>query len=81
MPIDTLNVTMFENLCSLAADQGYDSKAFWDEIRGNGVRPPINIASIPHLITPSKRLSITFNGASDNDKIERCVPKYRVNNF
>jgi len=39
---------MFENLRSLAADQGYDSKAFRDEIRGNGVRPPIN-----HRIYPS----------------------------
>jgi len=29
------------NLCSLATDWGYDSKAFRDELRGNGVRPLI----------------------------------------
>ncbi len=27
------------DLRSLAADRGYDSKAFRDELRGNGVRP------------------------------------------
>jgi len=49
------------NLRSLAADRGYDSKAFRDELRRNGVRPLIK-----HRIYSS--LDQAHNARMDNDR-------------